>query len=69
MDIKRIISTVLGKRYYAVVVYRTGTDKTELTSGIYRSMEDALRHAAEISASCLSFTVAGVVTFRSHLPL
>lgn len=63
-----LVSAAGGRRYYAVAVYRAGTAATELTSTIHRTREEAEAHAAAISEG-RTFEVAGIITFRSRLPL
>ena len=62
---QRIAEFLLGHRYYANIINVRGTDRCEVTCHIFRSPDDARKHADSIR-STLSFDFVETVSFRSH---
>ena len=63
--LQRIISHVLGHKYYANIINTRGTEKIEMCSFIFRSKEAAYKHRIDIE-STRSFMYIETISFRSH---
>jgi hypothetical protein len=60
-----IIDHILGRRYYANIVYHIGTSNCEIASRIFETKEDARAHR-ETLASNRSFNFIKTISFRSR---
>lgn len=60
-----IIDHILGRRYYANIVYHIGTRNCEIASHIFETKEDARAHR-DILASNRSFNFIKTISFRSR---
>lgn len=58
------LSRLLGHKYYANVINTRGTDKIEMSSFIFASLEDAQKHKEQLSTT-RSFIHIETITFRS----
>lgn len=70
--IQRVISFLLGFRYYANIVCTKGVDKYEICSFIFTNKADATRHKRDLELNNLSYVYVETVTFRSknlYLPV
>ena len=63
--IQRILEYSFGFQYFANIINVRGTDRCEITCFIFRSREDAQKHAESVR-STLSFDFIETVSFRSH---
>lgn len=64
--LKEIIATLLGRKYYANIIYTRGTSKCEISSFIFRSKQEALAHRNALENN-LSFKYVETVSFRSRI--
>lgn len=60
-----ILAFILGHKYYANIINWKGTKKTEISSYIFRSKEDAMKHKEEIG-NTRSFLYIETISFRSR---
>lgn len=58
------LARLLGHKYYANVINTRGTDKIEMSSFIFASLEDAQKHKEQLSTT-RSFIHIETITFRS----
>lgn len=65
--IQRIISYLLGYKYYANIVNTKGTGKYEICSFIFDNKADAERHMRDLKTRNLSFSYIETISFRSRL--
>lgn len=63
--IRKIITFVLGYRYYANIINTRGTDKVEICSFIFSTKKEANAHRDEIK-QLRSFLFIETITFRSR---
>lgn len=66
--IKLIIEYLFGKKYYANVVNRLGTEELMLSSYIFRTKEEAKEHRRELLHN-KSFSYYCTITFRTKKEL
>lgn len=59
-----LLATLFGHKYYANIINTRGTDKIEISSFIFASLEDAQRHREQLSTT-RSFIHIETVSFRS----
>lgn len=64
--IKKLLTKTFGRKYYANIINWRGTDRTEITSSIFRTKKEAIEHRKSIE-STLSFTFVETVSFRSRV--
>lgn len=60
-----IMAFLFGRKYYANIVNTKGTKKCEISSYIFLSKEDALRHRDAMEDN-LSYKVIDTISFRSR---
>lgn len=63
--LQRIISFIFGHKYYANIINPRGTEECDLSSFIFRSKEDAMKHRNGLISN-RSFMYIETVSFRSH---
>lgn len=63
--INRILTHILGYKYYANVINTRGTDKCEICCFIFHSKEEALKHKLTLDTT-RSFMFIETVSFRSR---
>lgn len=63
--IDHILDHILGRRYYANIVYHIGTRNCEIASHIFETKEDARIHRESL-ASNRSFNFIKTISFRSR---
>lgn len=64
--LKAIAEFLLGRKYYANIINTKGTDRCEISSIIFTSKEDAMRHRIRLS-STYSYQWVETISFRSRL--
>lgn len=63
---REIANFILGRKYYANIVNTRGTSIVEISSFIFRTKEDAIRHKEGLESNNLSYRVVLTVSFRSR---
>lgn len=60
-----IVEFLLGKKYYANIINTRGTDRTEISSFIFCTRQEAEKHKQELSTT-LSYQWIETISFRSR---
>lgn len=60
-----IVDLIFGYKYYCNIVNTLGTDKIEMSSFIFRTKQQAMKHK-EVLAGTRSFLYVETVSFRSY---
>ena len=60
-----VIAFLIGYKYYANIITTKGTNKIEISSFIFTSIEEANAHRERLNAT-LSFDVVETISFRSR---
>ncbi len=63
--LEEIIAFLFGRKYYANVINRKGTDELSLSCFIFKSKEEAMAHKKSLEDN-RSFMYIETVSFRSH---
>lgn len=66
--IESILAFLLGKKYYAVVLWRTSTPIFEISSKIFRSKQEVADYRERMRGN-LIYRIHAVVSFRTREPL
>ncbi len=66
--IENIMEFLLGRKYYAVVLWRTSTPVFEISSRIFRSRRDVAEYRERMRGN-LTYRIHAVVSFRTREPL
>lgn len=64
--LKEIYAFLFGRKYYANIIRTRGVLKDEISSYIFPSLDDALRHRRTIEEGTLTFTFITTVSFRTR---
>ena len=60
-----IVEFLLGKKYYANIINTRGTDRTEISSFIFCTRQEAEKHKQELSTT-VSYQWIETISFRSR---
>ena len=60
-----IVEFLLGKKYYANIINTRGTDRTEISSFIFCTRQEAETHKQELSTT-ISYQWIETISFRSR---
>ena len=60
-----IVEFLLGKKYYANIINTRGTDRTEISSFIFCTRQEAEKHRQELSTT-VSYQWIETISFRSR---
>lgn len=63
--ISYIVGRIVGYKYYANVINLRGTDRIEMSCGIYRKKEDAEKHRRSLYGN-RSYGYVETISFRSR---
>ncbi len=66
--IENVLDFLLGKKYYAVVLWRTSTDIFEISSRIFRSKQEVETYRDRMFGN-RTYRIHAVVSFRTREPL
>lgn len=63
--IESILDFLLGKKYYAAVLWRTSTDIFEISSNIFRTKAEVERYKL-VMAGNRTYRIQAIVSFRTR---
>ena len=64
--LQAIIAFLLGQKYYVNIVNTRGTNRADISSFIFSTKAEAMKHRVEIEEGTLSYRFVETVSFRSR---